>query len=50
MIKGLMIFAALLGILLIASGVLYNAVRPSVYIEREKEGKTPLLFLLERVT
>ncbi len=50
MIKGLMIFAALLGILLIASGVLYNAVRPSVYIEREKEGKPPLLFLLERVT
>lgn len=50
MIKGLMIFAALLGILLIASGVLYKAVRPSVYIEREKEGKTPLLFLLERVT
>ncbi len=50
MIKGLMIFAALLGPLLIASGVLYKAVRPSVYIEREKEGKTPLLFLLERVT
>lgn len=50
MIKGLMIFAALLGALLIASGVLYKAVRPSVYIEREKEGKTPLLFLLERVT
>lgn len=50
MIKGLMIFAALLGILLIASGVLYKAVRPSVYVEREEEGKTPLLFLLERVT
>lgn len=50
MIEGLMIFVTLPGALLIMSGVLYKAVKPSVYIEREKEGKTPLLCLLERIT
>ncbi len=50
MTKGLMIFVILLGTLLIASGVLYKAVKLRVCIERAKEGGVPLLALLERIT